>query len=68
MAEGESREWEMIWDILKVIVVAFQVSRDSEITLNNLTLFAGGNSIGKSMVIQAILTFVQEGNSDSAVL
>jgi predicted ATPase len=51
-----------------VIVVAFQVSRDSEITLNNLTLFAGGNSIGKSMVIQAILTFVQEGNSDSAVL
>lgn len=68
MAEGESREWEMIWYILKVIVVAFQVSRDSEITLNNLTLFAGGNSIGKSMVIQAILTFVQEGNSDSAVL
>ena len=68
MAEGESREWEMIWYILKVIVVAFQPSRDSEITLNNLTLFAGGNSIGKSMVIQAILTFVQEGNSDSAVL
>ena len=68
MAEGESREWEMIWYILKVIVVAFPVSRDSEITLNNLTLFAGGNSIGKSMVIQAILTFVQEGNSDSAVL
>lgn len=68
MAEGESGEWEMIWYILKVIVVAFQVSRDSEITLNNLTLFAGGNSIGKSMVIQAILTFVQEGNSDSAVL
>jgi predicted ATPase len=68
VAEGESREWEMIWYILKVIVVAFQVSRDSEITLNNLTLFAGGNSIGKSMVIQAILTFVQEGNSDSAVL
>lgn len=51
-----------------MIVVAFQVSRDSEITLNNLTLFVGRNSIGKSMVIQAILTFVQEGNSDSAVL
>lgn len=51
-----------------MIVVAFQVSCDSEFTLNNLTLFAGRNSIGKSMVIQAILTFVQEGNSDSAVL
>ena len=51
-----------------MIVVAFEVSCDSEFTLNNLALFAGRNSIGKSMVIQAILTFVQEGNSDSAVL
>lgn len=51
-----------------MIVVAFEVSCDSEFTLNNLTLFAGRNSIGKSMVIQAILTFVREGNSDSAVL
>lgn len=51
-----------------MIVVAFQVSRDSEFTLNNLTLFAGGNSIGKSMVVQAILTYVQEGNLDSVVL
>ncbi len=49
--------------ISKLNIKGLKCFNDIELTLNNLTLFAGRNSMGKSTVIQAILALVQEGNN-----
>lgn len=49
--------------INKLNIKGLKCFSDVELTLNNFTLLAGRNSMGKSTVIQAILALVQEGNN-----
>ena len=49
--------------ITKIEIKGFKSFDDAELELNNLTLLAGKNSIGKTSVIQAVFAMVQEGKN-----
>ena len=49
--------------INKINIKGLKCFNDVELTLKNLTLLAGKNSMGKSTVIQAILALIQNGNN-----
>ena len=54
----------MIWIMInKLNIKGLKCFNEVELTLKNLTLLAGKNSMGKSTVIQAIIALEQDGNN-----
>ena len=49
--------------INKLNIKGLKCFNEVELTLKNLTLLAGKNSMGKSTVIQAIIALEQDGNN-----
>ena len=49
--------------IKKLEINNFKSFEQAELELNNFTLLAGKNSMGKTSVIQAIFAMIQNGNN-----